>query len=360
LIGITAEVLGDDALLAIIRTQSALINQISGQWFTPIDRVWRLDGTRFPILRHARSIPILLVRGVSIDYNSTRREDSLFGDMQRPPVGFAPITSDMYQLSEDYRSLLLMANRFPAGANNVLVDGVMGWWNGYPYGLKYFETDVIGTETVADSEPAPEPDPEDEPLPDPEPDPDPVNILSSDLQKLTLASLSDDYGNGIDVGDIVQLVFREKSSSIHPSLVANKGLSQAELSIDSFVSAVDHELNKITIEPCGAIPSYAQGRPVIKVKTFGPPPDGIRRVCEYLCKREWRKFVADSVALSKPIGETAEFVSRIKSEKVDDYTYTLFSPQELAGEQVYGAILGDPIIDAMLAEFSEPTMLEVI
>jgi len=121
----------------------------------------------------------------------------------------------------------------------------------------------------------------------------------------------------------------------------------------TLINAVDYGTNKIAIDK-------AQTRGITypsatsNVLTFGRVPDSIVWACTRMVVNEAALLVPEN---GDPVDP--DFESRLKSEKTDNYSYTMFSPKDMnvdSGQLPLGTFTGDPKVDMVLATYVAPVV----
>src|SRR3989304_5482108 len=138
--GFTPTELSDARGLKLIAKASEIINELTGQWFSPVRRILLLDG-RGTIL--SLGIPLLeLLTGPEQVENGSFPTEGLedrysvyepvqvFGTVEElPRLSARPASFPVYvDARPDSRSVIAQDGRvFPAGVGNVKIEGFFGW-----------------------------------------------------------------------------------------------------------------------------------------------------------------------------------------------------------------------------------------
>ena len=302
-LGYDLAALTDDQKWALIRTVSARIDALTGQWFNADYGIWRVDGKGSPLVQHPSAIPILAVEKVEVDALSTNNrnappptfpidaiyagEGSLGGDWTVPSLGV--LTTTTY--AQHKRALEMIRGHFPGGALNVIITGALGW-----------AEDYLRTEHVIMSE-------------------------------ITSASTSFDVASvaGIEARDVLDIL----------------GPSSA---LRVICTTVDPVLKKIHFDAVGAraLPSPLEAETSI-VRRLGRVPRPIESVAAYLFGAAKLEFDANAA------GEAAVDPARIRKESTDGYSYELFPAN--AGQAL---LTGSAVHDQTLRAYSAPGRALVI
>lgn len=300
--GFTPTQISANAALPKIKEASAILSSILGQWFVPIRNVKQLDGHGSSIMYLPNRIPFLEVLSLGEMYTASAtgedlpaRIDILLGSGDRTTYN-----PDEYTIRG--RIVELLYSNFYAGRNNVLIDcytGLMDW----------FDTDsrnvtirkVIGELNGA---------------------------INHDAVECVLQSTE-----GFRVRDVVLFESNDTSRTLLGTVIVNE---------------TDHankklKFNKLKTLNEAAIPTGS------RVLTFGAVPLLIERATLLLFKKLMYGVNTDEY-------EDAMFGTKLRSEKTDRYSYTLFGGKDGGGI----GITGDPLIDSQLGKFSEPNHVDLV
>ena len=293
--GLASGSLSDADTRLLIREMSKVINNVTGQWFWPIESKERLSGRGFPVVSHPSAIPILEVRSLQLDSGTS---------------GYSP-----YQVTEyvvDKRDLEVIGYgvenvagfsigtrraRFPKTRPlNIVADGTWGWLEDRPFVSDPFDN-VMKVVTTTSA------------------------TLANGATSVSVADSS-----GFRVGDVIILRSGEASVTYagHAILTA---VSSGTLTFDAI------NLN---------VASLASGATVI---TYGQIPKAIERACALLVVRFQAKFNSQASA-------DASIATRIIRERTDNYEYQLsFDP---TSSSVTSVTSGDIEVDRLLTPYHSP------
>lgn len=127
---------------------------------------------------------------------------------------------------------------------------------------------------------------------------------------------------------------------IEPRDVAIIGEGNDALKV--IVEDVDQSTSRIGFDNVGAVTTISSGA---SVRVYGAVPLGIERACKLFVIRNLPALGSDEFYETQIQG-------RIKSEKTDNYSYTLQGSGESGGSS--GQLTGSPEIDGVLSHFTPP------
>jgi len=159
-----------------------------------------------------------------------------------------------------------------------------------------------------------------------------ANIVTADLVQDAEEIEVDDASN-FDEGDFVVVVSGDDR-------------------FGALLNSVDYGDNKFGIDK-----AQTKGKtyPIdADVITFGKVPIPIVWACTRMVVNQSALLIPDGGEIPDPA-----FESKLKTEKTDNYSYTLFSPRELMAESgsiAAGDFTGDPGVDMVLATFTAPSI----
>lgn len=301
--GITSGTLTDAQVRTLIRQFSKLINQVTGQWFWPIESKERLNGKGFPVVTHPYMIPILELR-------SLERESSYIYDSSPSSYDTTQyVTHDRYIELVGYNSIegglgatYKRTSFSKTRPLNVIADGTWGWLENRPFVSSPYDTyPKLSTTTSAS--------------------------LANGGSSIAVVN-----GSGFRVNDVV--IFRTGAAGDtyagHAILTAVAGNT---LSFDAV------NLNTTTL---------ASGTNVV---TYGQVPESVDRACAIL-------VIQYKDALSSSSASSASISSRIISERTDNYSYQL--SDDAAAVSGSGVTTGSVEADKLLSSYCAPPFLGCI
>lgn len=301
--------LSDSFLTRRIKECSSLIERLTGQYFaiTRHDNL-KLSGRNSPLLFLPKLIPILKIESLS------------FG-----PPGFTPslIPEDWYSIHNERfiaRGAFTDSRTFSGEASSDPMSGnspTPGFSEGYE---NYLFTGYSG--------------------------------WLEDQKELTVT-----LTEALSLDEIYIKVSSAVNFSEGDSVLVYSGAD----SFSAVVNSVDYTNNKLMIDKADTKGvTYAIGSTLV---CFGRIPNAIVWACT--------RLVINASALLAPDatggggggggGGVVNFEARLKSEKTDNYSYTLFSPSEMntatgTSQLSPGDFTGDPKIDATLATYKTPNI----
>lgn len=271
---------------ALIKSVSTRIDALTGQWFNADYGTWRLEGKGSSLIQHSSAIPINEVTSLEVDAANTNNRwappspfvvDDLYFDSSRhssPAFSGTGIMSAI-EFTVHQRAIERIRGYFPAGAQNVIVQGSLGWVEDYNR-IEYTTTsDLTGASTAS-----------------------------------TLSTV-----DGLSARDVIDL----------------NHVSGA--SVRAIVTTVDPTNDVITFDPVGTrtLPGTWAAAD-ITVRRLAKVPRPIESVTNFmfaLALAEFRSNLAGEVPIDP---------ARIKRERTDDYEYELFAASSAAGSLTGSAI----------------------
>jgi len=285
-----------DALL-LIAEASGYLSDALGQWFTPVRSQKILDGMGSALLYLPNRVPILEVLSLAQISTASASRPFLVPDkvdilLASGPNDMAVFDSSDYQVYGRYLELLY--SEFFGGRGNVLFDCYSGWMD--TFSARSGTTRRILTDTTT--------------------------LISNGGIDAILTSIS-----GFQARDVVLF---EKNDS------GREVLGQV------IVNSIDVGNKKLVFDAIET--KDAQQLPVgTRVLTFGAIPRLIERATLLLVKRLNIRINTDDY-------DDAVMAGKIKSEKTDRYSYTLFGDADGGGV----GLTGDYFVDRQLSYYAEP------
>lgn len=292
----------DADVLPLIQDASQILTDILGQWFNPVREQKLLDGHGSSLIYYPNRIPFIEVisLGERFTANATgvrlpRRIDVLVGSGDR--VVYNP---DEFYIRGRYVELNF-SNSFD-GRANVEIDaytGLLDWFDisSQNQSIRKEETDLT-TEVTHEDEEA---------------------IVTS--------------VNNFRPRDI---------------LLFEKNDTTREVLAFSIANSIDRVNKKFEMDEIKTL--NEQTLPVgTKVVTFGAVPSLIERATILILKKLVHGYGTNSY-------ENSVFGSKLKGEKTDRYSYTLYGDKDGGGI----GLTGDPFIDSQLGKFSEPDNVDIV
>ena len=304
--GLTVAVASDTQAFELICIQSEMVNQFTAQWFTPVDKVIRLDGNSASAIHLIELVPIIKVRRVTIistglsGTEDTRdlllKEDFVVdGRFIKLTSGRTGARFKSGLIAEEYIRGARFVKEFPEGVQNIEIDGVFGWIEGQ----KEFTTTTDGALAVGTR----------------------TQIVVDDIL-------------GFRVKDVVDILDTDGNSVLR-FIVNEIDVSGKILKFDSveiFTAIVDES----------------------DVITYGRVPRLVERAAKILINR-----IKDPVFTSG--ASTAALADRIIEEKTDNYMYRLRDPEaEELGNTQSPYSTGNIEADRILAQFHAPPYIAVV
>ena len=300
--GFTPTQISANAALPIIKEASAVLSDILGQWFVPVRNVKQLDGHGSSMVYLPNRIPFLEVLSLAETFTASASGDELPARISIL-LGSGDRTSynaDEYVIRG--RLVELLYTNFYAGRNNVLIDcytGFMDWFD-------------------------------------------------RDSRNITIRKVVDELNGAIN-HDAVECVlqstdgFRERDVILFESNDTARTLFGAAI-----INGIEHTNKKLKFNKLKTL-NEATILTGSRVLTFGAVPLLIERATLLLFKKLMHGVNTDEY-------EDAMFGTKLRSEKTDRYSYTLFGGKDGGGI----GITGDPLIDSQLDKFSEPNHVDLV
>jgi hypothetical protein len=294
--GFSQKELNEAKSLLLIQEASEILNDALGQWFTPVRTTKKLNGHGSSILYFPNRIPFIEVLNLTELYTAhvtgkriPRRLDVIVGSSDT-----SVFNPDEYIIRGRFVELLY--TNFFAGRGNVQIDsytGLMDWFD--------------------------------------------VNARDSEVRKVetTLANPVDH--NAVEAVLTSADGFRERDVLLFETPDTARDLLAQAIGI-----TVNHSTETIAFDKIKTL-NEAQLPAGTKVITFGAVPRIIERATILLIKKLMLSIGSDEY-------EEAVFGEKIKTERTDSYSYTLFGAKEGGGM----GFTGDPLVDNQLNKFSEP------
>lgn len=299
----------DKVVRKLIRQMSKVIDVLTGQWFFPVREQRKLNGEDSPIVYDPTLIPILKVFSVDIDYGkstfhnrvSTLPIPDRAGDPVFPwtrIIGAGSSELDEVEFEIRERYLEVLDGVWPEGVNNVLVDAFWGWLEN----LK-----DVSTTTVAGAD----------------------GEIETGKSQVKIASVA-----GILPKDVARISKDGKEATL---LITDIDSTNALLKFDKILEYMEKVDGEATVEILGRVPEL------------------IERACVRLA-------VLNKDKMTSPEFSQAQILGQIKSERTDNYSYTLFTADEGGGGLGGGGskTTGDALTDRLLQEFTAPLQFRII
>jgi hypothetical protein len=293
--GITSSSLSDADCRALIRHFSKVINNVTGQWFWPLEYTERMNGKGFPLISHPSSIPLLEIRSVSLQssagINAYLSEDFVVHDRDIELISFFDNSIVSYYYNAERTAF---SKTRPL---NVLADGTFGWLENRPF-VPYDQVAKISTTFST--------------------------TVSNGDTTMTVAD-----STGFKVNDVI-VIRSGAAGATYAGHAILTSVSSGTLGFDALNLNTD---------------SVASGN----VVTYGQIPDPVSRACAILVIRFMSKL-SQSVSGST----VANVANRIIRERTDQYEYQL--SQDLSTTS--GSLTtGDIEADRLLQTYCAPPYL---
>lgn len=289
--------LSDAAAVLLIEEASDIISEALGQWFVPLRSQNKLDGMGSALLYLPSRVPILEV--FSLGQISTAHAARPFNVPDKVTIMLSSNLEDMsifdpsdYQLYGRY--LELMYTEFWEGRGNVQLDCYSGW-------LDTFKSRVAPVKKASTG-------------------------LTNQITNGAVDAIVDDISN-FSRRDVV--LFEKNDSTrelLGIAIVTGIEVGNKKLQFDAL------ETKNASAIPAGS-----------NVLTFGAVPKLIERATILLVKRL-------NVKINSSDYDDAAIAAKIKSEKTDRYSYTLFGDSDGGGI----GLTGDALVDRQLSYYAEP------
>lgn len=299
----------DKRVRNLIRQMSKVIDTLTGQWFFPVRERRKLNGEDSPIIYDPSLIPILKVFSVDINYsNSTfhNRVSTLpIPDRAGDPVfpwtriiGAGDSELEEVEFEIRDRYIEVLDGVWPEGVNNVLVDAFWGWLEN----LK-----DVSTTTVAGTD----------------------GEIETGKSQVKIASVE-----GILPKDVARISKNGKEISL---LITDIDATNKLLKFDKVIEYMEKVESEATVEVLGRVPEL------------------IERACV-------RLVILNKDKMTSPEFSQAQILGQIKSERTDNYQYTLFTADEGGGGMGGGGskTTGDALTDRLLQEFTAPLQFRIV
>lgn len=299
----------DKRVRNLIRQMSKVIDILTGQWFFPVRERRKLNGEDSPIIYDPSLIPILKVFSVDINYsNSTfhNRVSTLpIPDRAGDPVfpwtriiGAGDSELEEVEFEIRDRYIEVLDGVWPEGVNNVLVDAFWGWLEN----LK-----DVSTTTVAGTD----------------------GEIETGKSQVKIASVE-----GILPKDVARISKNGKEISL---LITDIDATNKLLKFDKVIEYMEKVESEATVEVLGRVPEL------------------IERACV-------RLVILNKDKMTSPEFSQAQILGQIKSERTDNYQYTLFTADEGGGGMGGGGskTTGDALTDRLLQEFTAPLQFRIV
>ena len=295
--------LTNNQLWSMIRDVSAVVDNLTGQWFNAEYGTWFFNGRGRELINHPHLVPILRVESVEVLADNTNYRNASFPEHtvdypfnQSAHVGHfsyggtGALAATEYQIQN--RMIERIRNPFPGGVKNVQVVGALGWIEDHRY---------VATTTTA---------------------------------QLTEASTS------ITVTDVAGFKYRDVVEVVNGNDIIRFIITEINPATNTltFTTGLGREMTNVTVD-AGAV-----------VRTFGQVPRAIESLTNYL--------LGEAIAAVRARAAGANIVidpARIKREETDDYEYELFAPGQAAA-----LVTGSAKYDNILMAFSRPGGVRII
>jgi len=298
--GFEESVINDDRADDLIVEASHYLADALGQWFVPVRVKKQVNGGGASIIYLSNRIPFLEVISLRDTFTGPVVGGSVINRAE------AIVQGDLDYAEDDYfirgRQVQLKYGTFYDGRNNIIVDCYTGLLDNFVEEARQETIRKVAHSTAAD--------------------------LAYKGKSVELDSLTD-----LEEGDVA--IFESNDT-------ARDFLGMA------IITALNRTDTKIKFDPiktenAAQIPSGSN------VIVFGKVPRLIERATVMIIKK-----------LSLQIGsedfDEAIRASKIKTERTDGYSYTLFGDREGGGI----GLTGDPFIDSQLDKFSEPNHVDLV
>ncbi len=309
--GVTSTQVDDARLKRLIRQAGRTINQVTGQWFLPIESTERMSGRGGPAVHHDSLIPILEVGTIQVD-----RSGDVLSGLGIPDIGGGSLTNiESSNVRIDDRELHLTVfhkrmvggrwsgrpARWPRGSRNIVVPGTFGWLEERPFS-NTGERSRSTTTTAA--------------------------ITS------TTTSISVESTDGFRPDDTV---------------IIRSGAAYENFGTHAIINSIVESPASLEIDaPAHLRDSIASGANVI---TYGRVPFEVEKAAILLVVNNKNAFGSSAAQ--------AASADRIKRERTDNYEYELF-PQTTGTEGSSGTSTGVAAADRILKHYVAPPYLGAV
>jgi len=295
--GILAADLSDADARIIIRTMSKVINNVTGQWFWPIESKERLRGAGYSVLSHPSQIPILELRSLEAQFGNTTSAYSSdaysvsLRDIHLNNVGYRNISNRIQTVRPKF------TRERPL---NVIADGTWGWLENQPFVSDPFDSFAKVETTTAEE-------------------------LALDDEEVDVTD-----GSGFRAGDVV--IFR--SGAAGTTYSGHAILTEVDGNTLSFDAV---QINTATL---------ASGATVI---TYGQIPQPVERAC-LITSIKFKDDLATADATE------AALKSRIIRERTDNFEYQLSKNEG----SISDISTGDAQADRLLSTYHSPPYIGAV
>jgi hypothetical protein len=297
----TGQVSDADAL-PLIQDASQILTDILGQWFNPVREKKFLDGHGSSLIYYPNRIPFIEVISLGERFTATadgsflpRRIDVLVGSGDR--VVYNP---DEFYIRGRYIELNY-SNSFD-GRANVEIDAYTGF-------LDWFDVSA---------------------------------------QNQSIRKEETDLTTQVSNDDTEAIVTSVDNFRPRDILLFEKNDTSREVLAFAIVNSIDRSTTKFEMDEIKTL--NEQDLPIgTKVVTFGAVPNLIERATILILKKLVYGYGTNNY-------EDLVFGTKLKGEKTDRYSYTLFGDKDGGGI----GITGDTLIDSQLGKFSEPDNVDIV
>ena len=336
---LTSAALTDAAILEQIEEASAMVNLWTQQVFQPYPDVVRSSARGDQIITHPSRYPVVLIRALAEIENRTTGEfkemDRIIPGLRYDGAGERGVNTLTLQRSGDglivvggspncpreaawdsgerHIPLITLFGGYTKGWKNIELTGWWGWLENY----KNVDMELVTTAIPAND----------------------ATIVTIDVVDI----VDPVTGDCLEVGDTIAIPKKTVAGASIPTEVelANiltiSGTGPYTLTFDT--------LHPVPVEiPVGAV-----------ISAYGRIPSGVQTVTAYLAKKLVLEYAYDF--LGNVVGQ-ASANGTLKSERVDEYAYTLgdSSGGGSGGAQGLGKHTGSARMDLVLRKFARPTM----
>jgi len=285
-----------------IQEASEYLSDLLGQWFVPVRDKKRLDGGGSSIIYFSNRIPFLEVLEFGLEFTASvsgeelpSRIDILLGNADRTVYN-----PDEFVIRGRYIELLF-SNLF-AGRGNVVVDCYTGYMDWFGKSSRNYAVPSVLTTTGT--------------------------LIEDTDEEVVLVST-----DGLKVRDVI---------------IFEKADSTREVLGTAIIHTIDRATKTVEFDAIETI-NGADVPVASRVLSFGAVPRLIERATILLVKKLMPEIYSDDY--DEAVGAT-----KLKSEKTDRYSYTLFGDKDGGGV----GITGDPMVDSQLSKFAEPHHVDLV
>lgn len=322
----------DEQVLKQIERASDFINRTTEQVFQPVPEVARVSGRGTRALKHPRTLPFLdLAQVARVDERSIgefKSMDRIIPGMRYTGAGerwgavvFERTTEGLiilgagsnatrkaaWEPGEYTVNLLDLLEGFTAGWRNIELSGWFGWLDGRKKVRMALNVAIPAATTGV------------------------VSVVVDDI-------VDPDTGDILEVGDTIAITTR----------VGDLVPKSVELAIVQSVAGSGPYT--LTVDPLH--PLSVEATVGTEVHAFGRVPTGVNTVAAFVVGRMLRTLAFN--AEGNIVGAAAA-MGQLKSERVDNYSYTLGDTTGASSSGI-GKYTGSAQMDLLLAEFARPTV----